>query len=132
MSKMKTFSRHWKSSTKPKKQRKYRHNAPLHIKKNMLAANLSKELRKKFGRRSLPLRKGDRVKILRGEFRKKTGKVEIVERKSLRVYIEGIEETKRDGTKVKTGIHPSNLQIVDLHLEDKKRIKKLGGKKPKP
>lgn len=122
---MKTFSRHWKSSKNLKKQKKYRYNAPLHIRKNMLAVNLSKELRKLFGRRSIPVHKGDRARIMRGEFKKKSGKVDRVDHKKLMVYIESIEKTKRDGTKVRPGIQPSNIQLVDVVTDDKKRKKLL-------
>ena len=40
----KIFSKHWKSSKQPRKQRKYRAKAPLHIKRKLLNVNLSKEL----------------------------------------------------------------------------------------
>ena len=69
------FSKHWKASTQPRKQRKYRAKAPLHVIKRFLSANLSKDLRKKYGKRNLTLRKGDTVKVMRGKFRKKQGKI---------------------------------------------------------
>ena len=68
MFKMKAkFSKKWKSSKQPRKQRKYRAEAPLHVKHKLVSANLSKELRKKYGRRSFPLRKGDTVLVKREE-----------------------------------------------------------------
>lgn len=118
---MKEFSRHWKSSTNIRKQRKYRLNAPLHLRKNMLSASLSKELRTKYKRRSIRVRKGDRVRILRGEFKKKTGKVDSIDIVAYKVFIEGIERTKRDGTKIKLGIPASKVQIIELSLDDKMR-----------
>ncbi len=60
----KKFSDKWKASKLPRKQRKYLANAPLHIKRKFLSANLSKELRKKHGKRSIPIRKGDTVRIM--------------------------------------------------------------------
>ena len=61
---MKTkYSPMWKSSSQTRKQRKYRFNAPLHARHKMLAAHLSKELRKEMGFRSIPLRKGDEVAV---------------------------------------------------------------------
>ena len=47
----KDFSKSWKSSRQPRKQRKYVFNAPLHIRHKLVSANLSKELRKKYGKR---------------------------------------------------------------------------------
>jgi len=118
---MKRFSKSWKASKKPKKQRKYVANAPLHIKRKFLAAHLSKELIKKYNRRSIPLRKGDTVKILRGNFKKQIGKIEKVNLKRTKVFIENIQQIKRDGTKAYYPLHPSNLLITSLNLDDKKR-----------
>jgi large subunit ribosomal protein L24 len=127
----KKFSKNWKSSKKPKKQRKYRKNAPLHIQKNFFKANLSKELRTKYGRRNLTIKKGDSVKILRGQFKKKTGKINKILRKANKVYVEGIENIRKDGTKSFYPIHPSNLMITELLLDDKKRKKVIERTKPK-
>ena len=122
---MKPFSKHWISSSKPRKQRKYVFNAPLHIRKNLMSVNISKDIRKKYKTRNISIRKGDRVKIMRGQFKKRSGKVEDVNLKALKVYVEGIERTKRDGSKSKIPINPSNLQIIELNLEDKYRKQKM-------
>jgi len=120
------FSTHWKSSKQPRKQRKYIANAPLHIKMKLVGVNLSKELRKKYQKRSIPLRKKDIVKIMRGKFRGKKGKVMKVILKTQKVEVEGIQVKKQDGSKVNIKLRPSNLQIIELNLEDKKRNKALG------
>ncbi|MCD6381372.1 MAG: 50S ribosomal protein L24, partial [Candidatus Aenigmarchaeota archaeon] len=65
----KKFSKKWVSSKEPRKQRKYRYNAPLHIRQKLVSAHLTKELRNELGIRSLPVRKNDRVKIMRGKFK---------------------------------------------------------------
>jgi large subunit ribosomal protein L24 len=121
----KKFSKHWKSSKQPRKQRKFRANAPLHIKRKLLSVNLSKELRKKYGKRNIPARKGDIVKITKGKFKKKQGKIIKVNIKMSRIEIEGIQVKKQDGSKVNVKIQPSNLQITELYSEDKKRMKNL-------
>jgi len=118
----KEFSKFWKSSKKKRKQRKYLANAPIDIRRKFLSANLSKELRKKYGRRSFPLRKGDNVKVLRGKFKGKTGKINVINLKKLKVAVEGVQLTKKDGTKTNVMLHPSKLQIIELNLEDKKRV----------
>lgn len=122
----KKFSTHWVGSRQPRKQRKYVANAPLHIRHDFVSAHLSKELRKKYGRRSFPLRKDDEIKIMRGEFKGKKGKIEIVDLKYTRVVISGIFRTKKDGTKTRVYFHPSNLMIIDLNLNDKKRMESIG------
>ncbi|MCX6749447.1 MAG: 50S ribosomal protein L24 [Candidatus Pacearchaeota archaeon] len=122
---MKKFSTYWKSSRKPNKQRKYSANASLHLKRKFMSANLSKELRKKYGKRNFPLRKGDNVKIMRGKFRKKTGKILLVNMKKIKVEIEGIQMKKQDGSKTNIKFNPSALQITELNLEDRKRTESL-------
>jgi large subunit ribosomal protein L24 len=124
----KTFSTSWKGSKKPEKKRKYYFKAPLHVKTRFLSAHLSKELKKKYGFRSFPLRKGDKVKVMRGAFKKQTGIVERVDHKKIRVYVKGAEITKKDGSKIIKPIHPSNLEITELNLNDKKRVEKLESK----
>jgi large subunit ribosomal protein L24 len=124
----KKFSVSWVSSKQKRKQRKYRFNAPLHIKRKFVSANLSKELRKKYGRRSFPLRKNDVVKIMNGKFRKKSGKVLEVNVVRQKIIIEGIQKSKKDGTKVNALLNASNLQITELNLDDKKRIAAINRK----
>ncbi|MBI2499265.1 50S ribosomal protein L24 [Candidatus Woesearchaeota archaeon] len=122
---MKEFSKNWKSSKKPKKQRKYLANAPLHIRRKFLSAHLSKELRTKYKKRSFPVRKEDKVTVLRGQFKKTKGKIVSVNLKKSRVHIDSVQLIKKDGSKVFYPIHPSNLMITDLNLEDNERIKAL-------
>ncbi len=125
------FSIAWKGSKKPNKQRKYAANAPLHIKRKMLSSRLSKELTKKYSKRNITVRKGDKVKIMRGNFKNHTGTVEKVLTKLLRVYVEGIQRLKKDGKRAYYPIHPSNLMITELNLTDKKRQEILSrNKKP--
>ncbi len=130
----KKFNTSWKSSKQPRKQKKYLLNAPLHVKRKLISSNLSKELRKKFKKKSLPLRKGDVVKIMRGKFKGKKGKVTTIKLRTQKIEIEGIQVKKQDGSKVNVPIRSSNLQIVELNLSDKKRnkaLKKYEGKEKK-
>jgi large subunit ribosomal protein L24 len=121
----KKFSNKWKASKQPRKQRKYLAMAPIHVRHELISSNLSKELRKRYGRRSAPLRKGDNVRIMVGEFFGKTGKIDEMDQKRCRVKIENIYRTKKDGTKVAVYFHPSNLQIKEMNLDDKFRARAL-------
>ncbi|MEM2122046.1 MAG: 50S ribosomal protein L24 [Candidatus Bathyarchaeia archaeon] len=112
-------------SKKPSKQRKMLYRAPMHRRARIMAANLSPELREKYGRRSFPVRVGDTVKIMRGDFSGIEGKVSEVDRISYRVYIDGVTREKASGDSVKVSIHPSNLMIMGLNLDDKWRVKAL-------
>jgi ribosomal protein uL24 len=118
---MKTWSSHWQGSVKPRKQRAYAREAPLHVKRDFLSAHLSKELRGKHKTRSITVRVGDKVTVLRGQFRKKQGKVERVDVKASRVYVSGVELSKKDGSKTMYPLHASNLLITELH-QDKRRM----------
>lgn len=121
----KEFSIHWKSSKNPSKQRKYRKNAPLHIKHKMLAAHLSKDLRNQYKVRALPLRVGDKVKVMRGKFKGTEGKIDKVYLKQLKVSVDSIRVTNKKGTKVAFKIRPSALMITELNLSDNRRVKAL-------
>jgi len=118
------WSSAWKSSKKPRKQRKYARNAPKHVKSKLAGCHLSGDLRKKHGKRSMRVRKGDKVKVMIGTFKGKTGKVERIDTRKQRVFITGIELLKKDGSKTMYPVKPSNLMIQELDLSDKKRIKR--------
>lgn len=118
------FSIKWLSSIQPRKQRKFRANAPLHIKGSFLSAKLSKDLQEKQKTRSVRVRSGDKVKILRGQFKGKTGAVDKVVVSKERIYIAGAEIIKKDGGKVPYPIHPSNVMITSLS-QDKRRFKRI-------
>lgn len=62
---------------------------------------------------------------MRGGFEGKTGKIAEVDLTRTRVSIEGMQRTKKEGTKVNVFFHPSNLQIKELNLEDKRRIESI-------
>ena len=116
------FSKSWESSKQPRKQRKFRANAPNHIKRKFMAAALDKPLRDKYGRRSVEVKKGDDVKIMRGKFKGKHGKVGTVDVKNTRIQVEGAQRSKRGGEKVETWFHPSKVKIITLSENDKKRF----------
>lgn len=119
------FSLSWLKSVKPRKQRKFRLNAPLHIKGKFLNSPLSKELKEKYSIKNLRVRKGDKVKIVRGQFKGKIGLVDKVSVLRSKIFVVGAELVKKDGGKVNYAIDPSNVIIIDLVLTDKKRLSKL-------
>lgn len=122
---MKIFSKHWRKSKQKRKQRKYRFNAPLHIRKKFLSVKLSKELKSKYNKRNIIVKKGDKVKILKGNYKKQTGKVLRVNTKKSTVFIENIQNVRKDGTKNFYPIQASNLMLLELNMEDQQRKKSL-------
>ena len=131
MLKTKKWSGHWKASKKPVKQRRYSKNAPKHLVKKFLSMHLSKDLRKKYSTRNLLVRKGDKIKVMRGEFASKEGRVSRVDYKRRKVYAENVDLIKRAGAKAQVGLQPSNLMIIELNLDDKRRMQKFTSKEKK-
>lgn len=113
------------ASKQPRKQRKRLYEAKLHKRQKLVSAHLCLELREKYKKRSLAVRKGDRIKIMRGDFKGTVGKVDEVDLKRMTVSIEGITQTRVDGTKVKLPIIPSNLLLLELNMDDARRRKIL-------
>ncbi|MFH1101318.1 MAG: 50S ribosomal protein L24 [Methanobacteriota archaeon] len=112
-------------SKKARKQRKYLFNAPLHKKRKWIASHLEEKLLLKYDRRSIPVIKGDMVKVMRGSFKGHEDKISHVNVKDRIVEIEGVTHVKADGKKIARPMHPSNLLITKLNLTDKWRRKKL-------
>jgi len=121
----KQFSTSWKASKQARKQRKFVAKAPQHIRQKLLSSHLSKELRAKYARRAFQLKKGDTVKVMNGEHKGKSGKISIVDLYKLRVAIEGLQTTKKDGSKVNVVFVPSNLLITEINTDDKRRLDSL-------
>ena len=104
-------------------------NAPAHIRHKQMAAPLSSELTASRGAKTLPVRKGDTVRIMRGDNKGFEGKVSRVDLKAYRIYLEGLTREKVDGTNIFLAIHPSKVQIRNLNLDDKYRKETILGRK---
>lgn len=113
------------STTKPGKQRKKLHQAPLTERYRRFSAPLSSKLKGSHGTGSVPVRSGDTIIIMRGDRKGSEGKVTRIDRKNYRIFIEGIDREKVDGTKILVPIHPSKVMITRLNLDDKWRKKIL-------
>lgn len=120
-------------SSKARVQRYNQANAPLHVKRKMLSAHLSADLRKEFGKRSARVCKGDTVTVVRGneDIRGLEGKVLAVDTQTGRVAVEGVTIKSADGTEKARPIHASNLVIVKLNLDDAWRKEALSRKEAK-
>lgn len=105
----------------PRKQRKRLYNAPAHIRHRLMAAPLSPQLAISKSVKTLPVRKGDTVRVMRGDNKGFEGKISRLDLKKYRIYIEGLTREKVDGTTVFVPIHPSKVMIKNLNLGDKWR-----------
>merc|ERR1711978_329821 len=92
--------------------------APSHIRRKLMSSPLNKELREKYGVKSMPIRKDDEVQVVRGQYKgQQVGKVVQCYRKKFVVYIERIQREKASGASVYVGIHPSKVCIVKLKMD---------------
>ena len=94
-----------------------------------MSAPLSRELAASKGAKTLPVRKGDTVRIQRGDHKGFEGKVSRIDLKAFRIYMEGLTREKVDGTNIFLPVHPSKVEIRNLNLDDKRRKAILDRKK---
>lgn len=114
-----------------RKQRKAHFNQPWHERRKKMGAHLDTKLMEKYHIRSLPVRKGDTVKILRGDadvlgHEAKVAKIDITH---MRIVVEGITAQTAKGKAKERWVNPSNVMIIKLDLTDplrRKRIEKRG------
>jgi large subunit ribosomal protein L26e len=129
-----------------RKARKAHFSAPSNVRRRLMSAGLSKELRTKHKVRSMPVRKGDEVRIVRGTYANREGKILHSYRKKWVIHIEKITRDKangktppqrshfymyrflRPGQTVNVGIHPSKVVITKLKI-DKDRTNLLERKR---
>ncbi|KAH9907966.1 ribosomal protein L24 [Xylariomycetidae sp. FL2044] len=100
-----------------RKSRKAHFSAPSSVRRVIMSAPLSKELREKYNVRSIPIRKDDEVTVVRGTNKGKEGKVTSVYRLKYVIHIERVTREKVSGQSVPVGIHPSNVVISKLKLD---------------
>ena len=100
-----------------RKSRKAHFNAPSSVRRTIMSAPLSKELREKYNVRSIPIRKDDEVMIVRGLNKEKEGKVTSVYRLKYVIHVERVTREKASGQSVPLGIHPSNVVITKLKID---------------
>ncbi|MDF1541093.1 MAG: 50S ribosomal protein L24 [Candidatus Thorarchaeota archaeon] len=109
------------SSKSPRKQRRLIYKSPLHTHKKMLKCRLDEFLREEYAMRSLVPKKGDLVRIMRGQFRDTEGKIVGIDYGKIRIYVDSSTTTKADGKEVQIPMHPSNLMLVKLELDDDRK-----------
>ena len=104
------------------------YEAPLSVRSKLLCSHLSKDLKKKYNKRSVRVTEGDTVKVVRGEFKGVSGKITSVSSLKNGIAIEGIKKEKLKGGNLDVYVHTSNVIVTDLNTEDKWRTAKLEGK----
>ena len=102
-----------------RKSRKRLFEMPLHKKRKTLSIHLSKEVKEKhrIKKRSIPVKKGDKVKVMRGKYKGKEGKVIGVSYTKGVVFIEGIAIQNSRQKEKPVPFQPSNLIITELKID---------------
>ncbi|KAK9381996.1 60S ribosomal protein uL24 [Kockiozyma suomiensis] len=104
-------------SSSRSKSRKAHFAAPSSVKRVIMSAPLSKELREQYKVRSIPIRKDDEISVVRGSYKGKEGKVTSVYRLKYIIQVEKLTKDKADGSSVPVSVHPSKVVITKLKLD---------------
>jgi len=100
-----------------RKSRKAHFQAPSSVRRVIMSAPLSKELREKHNCRAIPLRKDDEVIIKRGTNKGREGKITSVYRLKYVVHVERVSREKSNGQSVPIGIAPSKCEVTKLKMD---------------
>lgn len=106
------------SSRHPGEQRKAMHRAPHHVRRRRFALPLSRELRSRYGRRKLPVRKGDTVRVLAGNYIGREERVAIVDYRHYRLVLDNVTLRKADKKLKQLPLPLGHLMITKLNLSD--------------
>ncbi|KAJ7514994.1 hypothetical protein O6H91_23G067800 [Diphasiastrum complanatum] len=141
-------------SSSRRKSRKAHFTAPSSVRRILMSAPLSSDLKHKYNVRSVPVRKDDEVQVVRGTFKGREGKVVQVYRRKWVIHVERITREKVNGkygssgaecdilnnltcsplivckcATVNVGIDPSKVIITKLKLDkDRKALLDRKGK----
>jgi large subunit ribosomal protein L26e len=110
-------------SSSRRKSRKAHFSAPSSVRRILMSAALSSDLKNKHNVRSVPVRKDDEVQVVRGTYKGREGKVVQVYRRKWVIHVERITHEKVNGSTVNVGIDPSKVVITKLKLDkDRKAL----------
>lgn len=84
----------------------------------IMSSGLSRELREKYGIRSLPIKKDDEVKVIGGKLKDKTGRVIKVNRTTYQVFLDISYKDLPNGQVSRYGVNASKLQITGLDMKN--------------
>ncbi len=113
------------SPRSPRRQRKALYTADSFERRRRMTVLLSRELRRRFHRRSLPLRKGDTVRVLSGSFVGREERVARVDRRDYSVTLDNVTLKAADEKLKPLALRPGHLVITRLNLSDAWRRRAL-------
>jgi ribosomal protein uL24 len=102
----------------PRRQRKALYTATTFERRRRMTVPLSRDLRRRFHERSLPVRKGDTVRVLSGSFVGREERVAKVNRRDYCVILDNITVKTGEDKLKPLPIRTSHLVLTRLNLSD--------------
>ena len=86
-----------------------------------MSCPLAKDLKEEHKIKSIPVRRGDHIKIMRGYYKTKTGRITHISRHRWSIWSKEISRETYNGKTVGIALHPSNCEITKLNMKFKDR-----------
>ncbi len=109
----------------PRRQRRALYEATTFERRRRMTVLLSRELRERFHRRSVPLRKGDTVRVLGGSYKGREERVAKIDRRAYAVTLDNVTLKTADEKMKPLDLRPGHLVITRLNLSDSWRRRAL-------
>lgn len=109
----------------PRRQRKAHFTADTFHRRLAMTVPLSRELRKRFRRRSVPIRKGDTVRVLSGSYEGREERVARIVRRDYTLVLDNVTLKSGEEKLKPLPIRTSHLVITRLNLSDAWRRRTL-------
>ncbi len=113
------------SPRSPRRQRRALYTADTFHRRRRMTVLLSRELRERFHRRSVPVRKGDTVRVLGGSYKGREERVARVDRRDYSITLDNVTLKTADEKMKPLGLRPGRLVITRLNLSDSWRRRAL-------
>jgi ribosomal protein uL24 len=122
------------SPSSPRRQRKAYYTAGTFQRRRRMTVPLSRDLRSRFHARSLPIRKGDTVRVLSGSFVGREERVAKVDRRGYSVVLDNVTLKTGEEKLKPLPIRTAHLVITRLNLSDpwRRRILKVSDEEVTP
>lgn len=113
------------SPRSPRRQRKALYTEHTARRRRRMAVPLSRDLKKRFGRRAIPVRKGDTVRVLSGSFVGREERVAHVNRRNYSVTLDNVTLKTAEEKLKALPLRTSHLVLTRLNLSDPWRRRSL-------
>jgi len=109
----------------PRRQRRALYTASTSQRRRRMTVPLSRELRRRFQRRNVPVRKGDTVRVLSGSFAGREERVAKISRRDYSVTLDNVTLKTAEEKLKPLALRTSHLVITRLNLADPWRRRSL-------